>query len=211
MMSRCLNCLNLDDNQSAQPQPNHELLDQGTTAAITSSDALEGSSSAGTSQAARGAAENLLRDVASTSNAGAPCGRTPTANKGAKDKVLKNGETQGNPERGVSATVGVPPFTEMMNGRYHVNNGYTIAGTAALRVLKNSRLTLVAKDMAQALWGNAVLCERSFGGRVAPRDKCNPGILPRKELTPAKVNRVIETEAHWGKMRHVTSQTQLRI
>ncbi|XP_064462143.1 uncharacterized protein LOC135372465 [Ornithodoros turicata] len=82
----------LDDNQSPHPQPNHELLDQGTTAAITSSDTLESSSSAGTSQAATGAAENLLRDVASTSNAGAPCGTTPTANKGAKDKVFKNGK-----------------------------------------------------------------------------------------------------------------------
>lgn len=82
----------------------------------------------------------------------------------------------------------------MPDGRYHINNGYTIAATAALRVLKNKCPALVAKDIALALWGSAVLSERSYGGKVAHNDKGNPYVQPRKELTPEKMNVVIDSK-----------------
>lgn len=63
----------------------------------------------------------------------------------------------------------------------------------AKKVLGNTRPVMVVKDMSKALWGDEVLAERSYGGRVAPRDKRNNAVAPRPPLTPEKVALVIGT------------------
>lgn len=60
-------------------------------------------------------------------------------------------------------------------------------------MLGNKKANMVAKDMAKALWGDSVLAERSFGGRVAPKDRGNGAAVPRPPLTPEKVALVVGT------------------
>ncbi|KAH7935473.1 hypothetical protein HPB52_008407 [Rhipicephalus sanguineus] len=46
--------------------------------------------------------------------------------------------------------------------------------------------------MAQAIWGREGLAERSYGGKLAPKDYKNPNAVVRKQLSPHKVALIIE-------------------
>uniref|UniRef100_A0A147BAF1 BEN domain-containing protein n=1 Tax=Ixodes ricinus TaxID=34613 RepID=A0A147BAF1_IXORI len=112
----------------------------------------------------------------------------------------------------VSATMsdpqaeGKPKFSDIGGGRYHVNRGTTIGSSQADRIMKHTKPTMVAKDMAQAIWGRVGLARRTYGGKVAPKDKQNQNVVVRKELSPFKVGLVIETVQHWGLKNKVPVQ-----
>ncbi|XP_040358849.1 uncharacterized protein LOC121047574 [Ixodes scapularis] len=84
--------------------------------------------------------------------------------------------------------------------KYHLNRGTTIGSHQARKVMSHHKPAMVAKDMAQALWGRIGLAQRTFGGKLAPKDYHNPNAVVRKELSPQKVGLVIETVQHWGQI-----------
>ncbi|KAM7293662.1 uncharacterized protein ISCGN_023260 [Ixodes scapularis] len=45
--------------------------------------------------------------------------------------------------------------------------------------------------------------KKTYGGRLAPKDRKNRDATARKELTPEKVSLVFETSAHWGRTKNV--------
>ncbi|XP_075742824.1 uncharacterized protein LOC119176356 [Rhipicephalus microplus] len=90
------------------------------------------------------------------------------------------------------------PFTEIGGGKYHVKNGLVIGSQQAEKILGHKKPSLVVKDMAQAIWGREGLAERSYGGKLAPKDYKNPTAVVRKQLSPDKVALIIDTVTHWG-------------
>ncbi|KAH6920342.1 hypothetical protein HPB50_028671 [Hyalomma asiaticum] len=96
------------------------------------------------------------------------------------------------------------PFTDIGDGKYHVKDGVIIGVTQADKILAHKKPSLVAKDMAQAIWGREGLAERSYGGKLAPKDYKNPTAVLRKQLSPQKVAVVIDTVNHWGDMKGVS-------
>ncbi|KAG0444719.1 hypothetical protein HPB47_013468, partial [Ixodes persulcatus] len=83
---------------------------------------------------------------------------------------------------------------------FHLKRGATISVKQANKIFnpKAVKAKVAAKKTAQALWGLEGLAERSFSGKVAPKDRKDPNAEARKELTPEKVCLVIETASHWG-------------
>ncbi|KAG0445444.1 hypothetical protein HPB47_015069, partial [Ixodes persulcatus] len=101
---------------------------------------------------------------------------------------------------------GKPKFSDIGGGRYHMNRGTTIGSSQAKRIMEHTKPTMVAKDMAQAIWGRVGLARRTYGGKAAPKDKQNQNVVVRKELSPFKVGLVIETVQHWGLQNKVPVQ-----
>uniref|UniRef100_A0A6B0VDF2 BEN domain-containing protein n=1 Tax=Ixodes ricinus TaxID=34613 RepID=A0A6B0VDF2_IXORI len=99
--------------------------------------------------------------------------------------------------------MGRPKFSDFGGGRYHVNRGTTIGSFQAEKIMGHVKPSMVAKDMAVALWGRIGLAQRTYGGKVAPKDYKNPDCVARKELSPAKVGLVLETVQHWGQQNKV--------
>ncbi|XP_049269198.1 uncharacterized protein LOC119385610 [Rhipicephalus sanguineus] len=95
------------------------------------------------------------------------------------------------------------PFTEIGDGKYHVKNGLIIGSHQAEKILGHKKPSLVVKDMAQAIWGREGLAERSYGGKLAPKDYNNPTAVVRKQLSPEKVALIIDTVTHWGSCKGV--------
>ncbi|XP_040076473.3 uncharacterized protein LOC115315900 [Ixodes scapularis] len=108
--------------------------------------------------------------------------------------------TSGSP----SATVDDPqaaghaPFTDVGGGRFHLKRGLTVGSKQAKKALGQTKPALVAKDISQAIWGRQGLSERTYGGKLAPKDYYKSGATARKEMTPEKVALVIETVTYWG-------------
>lgn len=75
--------------------------------------------------------------------------------------------------------------------QYHVNRSTTIGSSQAEKIMGHVKPSMVAKDMAVALWGRIGLAQRTYGGKVAPKDYKNPDCVARKELSPAKVGLVL--------------------
>ncbi|KAL1445850.1 hypothetical protein MTO96_044771 [Rhipicephalus appendiculatus] len=90
------------------------------------------------------------------------------------------------------------PFTDIGDGKYHVKDGLMIGSKQAETILGHKKPSLVVKDMAQAIWGREGLAERSYGGKLAPKDYKNPKAVVRKQLSPHKVALIIDTVTHWG-------------
>ncbi|XP_040359515.1 uncharacterized protein LOC121047902 [Ixodes scapularis] len=93
---------------------------------------------------------------------------------------------------------GHAPFTDVGGGRFHLKSGITIGSHQAKKALGQRKPALMAKDIAQALWGRQGLADRTYGGKLAPKDYHKPDAILRKEMTPEKVALVIETVTHWG-------------
>lgn len=53
--------------------------------------------------------------------------------------------------------------------QYHVRNGFCIGSQQAEKIMAQKKPSLVAKDMAQAIWGHEVLSNRTYGGKLAPK------------------------------------------
>lgn len=66
-----------------------------------------------------------------------------------------------------------------------------IGSKQAEKILGHKKPSLVVKDMAQAIWGREGLAERSYGGKLAPKDYKNPNAVVRKQLSPHKVALII--------------------
>lgn len=49
----------------------------------------------------------------------------------------------------------------------------------------------VAGDVAQALWGRIGFAQRASGGKLAPKDYHNHGVVARKELSLHKAGLMI--------------------
>lgn len=90
------------------------------------------------------------------------------------------------------------PFTDIGDGKYHVKDGLMIGSKQAEKILGHKKPSLVVKDMAQAIWGREGLAERSYGGKLAPKDYKNPNAVVRKQLSLHKVALIIDTVTHWG-------------
>ncbi|CAN7990541.1 unnamed protein product [Ixodes hexagonus] len=99
---------------------------------------------------------------------------------------------------------GAPNFNACGNGRFHLK-GVTISEVQADNIFdfKKNKPALAAKEIAQALWGSELFAQRTYGGKVAPKDRKNPDAKPRKELSPDKVSLVIETLSHWGMVKKI--------
>lgn len=69
--------------------------------------------------------------------------------------------------------------------------GLIIGSKQAEKILSNKKPALVAKDTAQAVWGRKGLAERTYGGKLAPKDQKKEGAAARKQLSPEKVAVVI--------------------
>lgn len=106
--------------------------------------------------------------------------------------------TSGSP----SATVDDPqaaghaPFTDIGGGRFHLKRGLTVGSKQAKKAMGQTKPALVAKDISQAIWGRQGLAERTYGGKLAPKDYYKSGATARKEMTPEKVALVIGKFAH---------------
>uniref|UniRef100_A0A224YR70 Uncharacterized protein n=1 Tax=Rhipicephalus zambeziensis TaxID=60191 RepID=A0A224YR70_9ACAR len=50
--------------------------------------------------------------------------------------------------------------------------------------------------MAQALWGREALADRTYGGKLAPKDRKNPDATVRKQMSPEKAALVIRKYSH---------------
>ncbi|XP_037515550.1 uncharacterized protein LOC119391983 [Rhipicephalus sanguineus] len=61
-------------------------------------------------------------------------------------------------------------FTDIGDGKYHVKDGLMIGSKQAEKILGHKKPPLVVKDMAQAIWGREGLAERSYGGKLAPKE-----------------------------------------
>ncbi|KAG0436938.1 hypothetical protein HPB47_017688 [Ixodes persulcatus] len=97
----------------------------------------------------------------------------------------------------------VPSQKRYRRHKYHVNRSTTIGSSQAEKIMGHVKPSMVAKDMAVALWGRIGLAQRTYGGKVAPKDYKNPDCVARKELSPAKVGLVLETVQHWGQQNKV--------
>lgn len=77
--------------------------------------------------------------------------------------------------------------------QFHLKDGVTISEVQADNIFdsKKNKPALAVKEIAQALWGSELLAQRTYGGKVAPKDRNNPDAKPRKELSPDKVSLVI--------------------
>ncbi|KAH7936280.1 hypothetical protein HPB52_021321 [Rhipicephalus sanguineus] len=84
-------------------------------------------------------------------------------------------------------------FADIGGGRYHVANGFCIGSKQAQKIMAQKKPSLVAKDMAQAIWGRKALAHRTYGGKLAPKDYKNPDATVRKQLSPEKVALIIST------------------
>ncbi|XP_040078661.1 BEN domain-containing protein 5 [Ixodes scapularis] len=102
-----------------------------------------------------------------------------------------------------------PPFSTLDSGRFHLKGGVTIREDQRQTIFNNTRAAKVAKDTAQALWGSEKLSQRTYGGRLAPKDRRNPGAIARKELSPEKVALVFETVTYWGQTKKVDVSSAL--
>ncbi|EEC05320.1 conserved hypothetical protein [Ixodes scapularis] len=87
--------------------------------------------------------------------------------------------------------------------KFHLKGGVTISEEQRKHIYANTRPAKFAKDTAQILWGSKTLVERSYGGKLAPKDRKNLGASARKELTPEKVSLILETLTHWGRTKNV--------
>ncbi|XP_049513339.1 uncharacterized protein LOC119466415 [Dermacentor silvarum] len=96
------------------------------------------------------------------------------------------------------------PFTDIGDGKYHVKDGLVIGAKQAEKILGQKKASLVVKDMAQAIWGREGLAERTYGGKLAPKNYRNPTAVVRKQLSPQKVALIIDTVRHWGSMTGVS-------
>ncbi|XP_064461839.1 uncharacterized protein LOC135372000 [Ornithodoros turicata] len=145
-----------------------------------------------------------------------PQSRTPEADEHVRGQVMLPPQLPDNlcassPLDALSgAGAQAEPFTYLKNGKFHVNRGICIEAVQAQKVLQNHKATLVAKDMAHALWGPSILAERSVGGTVAPRDKRNPNCSARPRLSPIKVGVIIDTLTYWGKEKNVDTTGVIR-
>lgn len=72
-----------------------------------------------------------------------------------------------------------------------MKDGVIIGVTQEDKILAHKKPLLIAKDMAQAIWGREGLAERSYGGKLAPKDYKNPTAVLRKQRSPQKVAVVI--------------------
>lgn len=72
-----------------------------------------------------------------------------------------------------------------------MKNGLVIGSQQAEKILGHKKPSLAVKDMAQAIWGREGLAERSYGGKLAPKDYKNPTAVVRKQLSPDKVALII--------------------
>lgn len=147
--------------------------------------------------------------VASTSAATVLATPTKEATVGASTKRTLSGNKGGQrrPQSTDVADYGGPssaaPFSTLDNGRFHLKGGVTISEEQRLLIYANTRPAKFAKDTAQILWGSKTLAERSYGGKLAPKDRKTLGASARKELTPEKVSLTLETLAHWGRAKNV--------
>ncbi|XP_042147362.1 uncharacterized protein LOC121836512 [Ixodes scapularis] len=108
--------------------------------------------------------------------------------------------TSGSPSATVDdpQAVGHAPFTDIGGGRFHLKRGLTVGSKQAKKAFGQTKPALVAKDISQAIWGRRGLAERTYGGKLAPKDYYKSGATARKEMTPEKVALVIETVTYWG-------------
>ncbi|CAN7988347.1 unnamed protein product [Ixodes pacificus] len=93
---------------------------------------------------------------------------------------------------------GHAPFTDIGGGRFHLKRGLTVGIKQAKKAMGHTKPALVAKDISQAIWGRRGLAERTYGGKLSPKDYYKSGATARKEMTPEKVALVIETVTYWG-------------
>ncbi|KAH6938422.1 hypothetical protein HPB50_009164 [Hyalomma asiaticum] len=82
--------------------------------------------------------------------------------------------------------------------QYHVANSFCIGSQQVQKILSQKKPSLVAKDMAQAIWGCEALANRTHGRKLAPKDYGNPDATVRKQMSPEKVALIIKTATHWG-------------
>lgn len=75
--------------------------------------------------------------------------------------------------------------------QFHLKGGVTVSEKQRSAIYANTRPAKFAKDTAQVLWGSKTLVERSYGGKLAPKDRKKLGASARKELSPEKVALVI--------------------
>ncbi|XP_077551110.1 uncharacterized protein LOC144164446 [Haemaphysalis longicornis] len=80
--------------------------------------------------------------------------------------------------------------------QYHVKAGLNIGIRQAEKVFANKKPALVAKDMAQAIWGREGLTERTYGGKSAPKDLKKDGAVARKQLSPEKTGLPVKDTVH---------------
>lgn len=88
-----------------------------------------------------------------------------------------------------------PPFSTLDSGRFHLKGGVTIREDQRQIIFDNTMAAKVAKDTTQALWGSERLSQRTYGGRLAPKDRRNPDAIGRKEMSPEKVALVFECQS----------------
>ncbi|XP_040065348.1 uncharacterized protein LOC115324298 isoform X2 [Ixodes scapularis] len=133
--------------------------------------------------------------------------REATVGAGTKRPLSGNKGGQRRPQSTDVADYGGPssatPFSTLENGRFHLKGGVTISEEQRKHIYANTRPAKFAKDTAQILWGSKTLVERSYGGKLAPKDRKNLGASARKELTPEKVSLILETLTHWGRTKNV--------
>ncbi|XP_077552639.1 BEN domain-containing protein 5-like [Haemaphysalis longicornis] len=89
-------------------------------------------------------------------------------------------------------------FSYLANGSFHLSKGVVISAVQAKKILANKKPTLVCKDTAHAIWGPEELAKRSVSGIVAPRKK-HSGELPKKALSPGKVDVIKATLEYWAR------------
>ncbi|KAM7293218.1 hypothetical protein ISCGN_026348 [Ixodes scapularis] len=97
---------------------------------------------------------------------------------------LTEGADYGGPSRATS-------FSTLENGRFHLKGGVTISEEQRKHIYANTRPAKFPKDTAQILWGSKMLVEKSYRGKLAPKDRKNLGASARKELTPEKVSLIL--------------------
>ncbi|XP_049515475.1 uncharacterized protein LOC119434529 [Dermacentor silvarum] len=100
-------------------------------------------------------------------------------------------------------------FTNIGSGRYHVTNGFCIGSQQAEKIMAQTKPSLVAKDMAQAIWGREVLSNRTYGGKLAPKDYKSPGATVRKQLSPEKVALIVDAVTHWGSQNNTSGKATI--
>ncbi|KAH7961040.1 hypothetical protein HPB52_001225 [Rhipicephalus sanguineus] len=106
--------------------------------------------------------------------------------------------------------------TKQTAKQYHVKDGLMIGSKQAEKILGHKKPSLVVKDMAQAIWGREGLAERSYGGKLAPKDYKNPNAVVRKQLSPHKVALIIAAfwdavAIFWGTAAANLSSTPFRV
>ncbi|CAN8007108.1 unnamed protein product, partial [Ixodes pacificus] len=142
-------------------------------------------------------ATTLLATATKEATVGASTKRTFSGNKGGQRR----------PQSTDVADYGGPssaaPFSTLDNGRFHLKGRVTISEEQRRHIYANTRPAKLAEDTGQVLWGSKTLVERSYGGKLAPKDRKNLGASARKELNPEKVSLILETLTHWGRAKNV--------